>query len=126
MGSSACKIGQLEGEVVDPYSSDGKETLSKAGCSASQLKGGQGVSFIVGNKMTSDVMVAKGYFTLKRTFDEGKDDWSNELTPVRSFDSERILLSSGRGKQGTSLLITPEKGERLARTLDKIKILNEA
>lgn len=120
-----CDIAALEGKSLDPYSKSGKGDLKNANCEVSQIYGPEGTTFVVGDPFSMGVLLSRGYFTLLRQFDEAKGDWRNAFSPVTAFDSERILLTGGGGPKQNGLLISPDKGVRIAQALNKIKILKE-
>jgi len=121
-----CDLSGLTDTVIDPYSKGGKTKLNKASCIVSSIFTEDGTVFFVGHNISKEVILAKGYFTLERDFNEAQSSWKSAFSPLKPFQNEKILITAGSGgPKQNGLIISPERGALISRALDKIKILNE-
>ena len=123
--SKNCDLTDLVDTVIDPYSKQGKTKLNKSNCIVSSIFTEDGTVFFVGQNISKEVVLARGYFTLDREYDEVKGSWKTIFSQVKPFQNEKILLSGGGGPKQNGLVISPERGALISRALDKIKILND-
>lgn len=126
MSANQCTLNGLKGTIIDPYSKKGKNKLNKANCIVSSIFTEDGTVFFIGNDVSKEVMLAQGYFTLEKEFDETKSTWKSTFSQIKNFQSEKVLLTGSGGPKRNGLVITPEKGILISRALEKIKILNES
>ena len=120
-----CDLMPLVGKQIDPYSKEGKEKINKFNCSLTSISAEEGTIFFLGDKFSKEVTIAKGYFGTIKEFDEVKNSWRSSFGSVQKLQRTKVLITDGSGSKQNGLLISPEKGGLISRTLDKIQMMND-
>lgn len=120
-----CDLASIEGKQLDPYSKDGKDKINKANCFITSISAEEGTIFFLGDKFSKEVTLAKGYFGTIKEFDEVKNSWRSSFGKVQKLQKQKVLITDGSGSKQNGLLISPEKGGLISRTLDKIQMMND-
>lgn len=120
-----CKINGLNGSSLDPYSRKGKSKLDKTNCSVINIDEGGSKIFLLGDSISKDLLLAKGYFLLEKDFEEHTGRWKSTFGQIKPFKSPKILLTNGNGPIKSGILINAEKGNALSQTLKKTIFVND-
>jgi len=120
-----CDLTSLVGKQIDPYSKDGKDKINKTNCYLTSIATEEGTLFFLGDKFSKEVTITKGYFGTVKEFDEIKNSWRSSFGRVQKLQKQKVLITDGSGSKQNGLLISPERGGLISRTLDKIQMMND-
>ena len=120
--TNTCSLDKIDGNLIDPFSKDGKNAINKGSCSIVNIQNDNGSNIIyLGDPYSKEVMIARGYINISKKFIEAENTWKTNFDKVAVFKQPKILVTDGKNKNG--FLVTPERGSNISRKLEEVKFL---